>query len=254
MNTDTILNRNAADNSVKVIGYGHSTPDCIVKLCLDTAGGNLAQAQGLVQRYVIGKAAQQKIIRAIELHVNPAWAYDDGGRAAAGFKGEAGDCVTRAIAIATGRPYREVYDALWQRLRNHAATRRDWVAKKSPRRRRAHRHHAPQRSPRQNLQTASRGDGLAVAPDHENRPGHQSPPPRRRTARWSSHCERQPAPRRRDRRRDPRHKRYVTRRNAVRLRLLEALVTQCRSRNGKFSSCGFVHDLASTASRRCAAG
>src|SRR5262249_3654892 len=37
---------------------------------------------------------------------------DDGGRAAAGFKGEAGDCVTRAIAIATGRPYRAVYDAI----------------------------------------------------------------------------------------------------------------------------------------------
>jgi len=38
------------------------------------------------------------------------WVYDDGGRAAAGFKGEAGGtCVTRAIAIATGKPYREVY-------------------------------------------------------------------------------------------------------------------------------------------------
>ena len=37
---------------------------------------------------------------------------DDGGRAAAGFKGEARDCATLAIAIATGRPYREVYDAL----------------------------------------------------------------------------------------------------------------------------------------------
>lgn len=36
----------------------------------------------------------------------------DGGRAAAGFKGETRDCVTRAIAIATGRPYREVYDEL----------------------------------------------------------------------------------------------------------------------------------------------
>lgn len=34
---------------------------------------------------------------------------DDGGRAAAGFKGEAGDCVTRAVAIATGMPYGEVY-------------------------------------------------------------------------------------------------------------------------------------------------
>jgi hypothetical protein len=38
--------------------------------------------------------------------------FDDGGRAAAGFKGTAGDCVCRALAIATGKPYREVYDAL----------------------------------------------------------------------------------------------------------------------------------------------
>jgi hypothetical protein len=37
---------------------------------------------------------------------------DDGGRAAAGFRGKTGDCVCRAIAIATGRPYLEVYDAL----------------------------------------------------------------------------------------------------------------------------------------------
>lgn len=38
--------------------------------------------------------------------------YDDGGRAAAGYTGRAGDCVCRAIAIATERPYQEVYDAL----------------------------------------------------------------------------------------------------------------------------------------------
>lgn len=38
--------------------------------------------------------------------------FDDGGRAAAGFKGKTGDCVCRAISIATGHPYREVYDAL----------------------------------------------------------------------------------------------------------------------------------------------
>lgn len=37
---------------------------------------------------------------------------DDGGRRAAGFSGTAGDCVTRAVAIASGRPYREVYDRL----------------------------------------------------------------------------------------------------------------------------------------------
>jgi hypothetical protein len=38
--------------------------------------------------------------------------FNDGGRAAAGFRGRAGDCVVRAIAIATAKPYREVYDAL----------------------------------------------------------------------------------------------------------------------------------------------
>lgn len=39
---------------------------------------------------------------------------DDGGRAAAGFRGNAGDCVARAVAIASGRPYAEVYAALAQ--------------------------------------------------------------------------------------------------------------------------------------------
>jgi len=37
---------------------------------------------------------------------------NDGGRMAAGFQGEAGDCVVRAIAIAAERPYLEVYEAL----------------------------------------------------------------------------------------------------------------------------------------------
>jgi hypothetical protein len=48
--------------------------------------------------------------------------YDDGGRAAAGFRGRTGDCTTRAIAIATGRSYREVYDAL-NATAKHWATR-----------------------------------------------------------------------------------------------------------------------------------
>jgi len=38
--------------------------------------------------------------------------YNDGGRAQSGFRGTTGDCVTRAIAIVTGKSYREVYDAL----------------------------------------------------------------------------------------------------------------------------------------------
>jgi len=36
----------------------------------------------------------------------------DGGRAAAGFSGRAGDCVARSLAIVTGRPYQEIYDRL----------------------------------------------------------------------------------------------------------------------------------------------
>lgn len=38
--------------------------------------------------------------------------YDDGGRVAAGYKNPAGDCVCRAVAIASGRPYTEVRDRL----------------------------------------------------------------------------------------------------------------------------------------------
>ena len=37
---------------------------------------------------------------------------NDGGRQDAGYKGVAGDCVTRAIAIATALPYKEVYDLI----------------------------------------------------------------------------------------------------------------------------------------------
>lgn len=43
---------------------------------------------------------------------NENYKYDDGGRKAAGFKGTSGDCVCRAIAIATGIPYQHVYDRL----------------------------------------------------------------------------------------------------------------------------------------------
>ena len=38
--------------------------------------------------------------------------WDDGGRAESGRKGKAGDCVCRALAILTARPYRECYQAL----------------------------------------------------------------------------------------------------------------------------------------------
>lgn len=58
--------------------------------------------------------------------------YDDGGRAAAGFKGSAGDCVVRAIAIASGRPYQEVYDDLFV-LNRRAGGRKGNPKRCSPR-------------------------------------------------------------------------------------------------------------------------
>jgi hypothetical protein len=69
----------------------------------------------------------------------PGYVYDDGGRSAAGFEGKAGDCVARAVAIASGRPYAEVYKALangagrerkskGRSARNGIHVRRKWYA------------------------------------------------------------------------------------------------------------------------------
>lgn len=44
--------------------------------------------------------------------------YNDGGRANAGYTGMAGDCVVRAIAIATELPYQQVYDDLFEMNQN----------------------------------------------------------------------------------------------------------------------------------------
>ena len=54
---------------------------------------------------------------------------NDGGRTAAGFKGAAGDCVVRAIAIASKIPYLQVYEDL--RLANalYAESRNDKLAR-----------------------------------------------------------------------------------------------------------------------------
>jgi hypothetical protein len=45
--------------------------------------------------------------------------HNDGGRKDAGFTGkiQPGDCVCRAIAIATGKPYRKVYDEINSRAK-----------------------------------------------------------------------------------------------------------------------------------------
>jgi hypothetical protein len=39
---------------------------------------------------------------------------NDGGRAAAGYRGQAGDCVVRSIAIVTGLPYQKIYNDLFK--------------------------------------------------------------------------------------------------------------------------------------------
>ena len=57
------------------------------------------------------------------------YVYNDGGRAKY-FKGNAGDCVTRAITIATGLDYKEVYDTIKDLLQH---TPRNGLSKKETR-------------------------------------------------------------------------------------------------------------------------
>lgn len=53
------------------------------------------------------------------------WTYDDGGRAAAGYRGLTGDCATRALAIATGLSYQQAYDLVNEEaLRERPGSRR----------------------------------------------------------------------------------------------------------------------------------
>ena len=63
---------------------------------------------------------------------NITFVYDDGGRAEAGFEGKAGDCVARAIAIASGKPYKEVYKELAKRNQEAGGKRsaRNGIARK----------------------------------------------------------------------------------------------------------------------------
>ena len=56
--------------------------------------------------------------------------FNDGGREAAGFKGGAGDCVVRAIAIAAELPYMQVYEDLRAANAAYAEQRNDKLAKR----------------------------------------------------------------------------------------------------------------------------
>lgn len=52
------------------------------------------------------------------------FAYDDGGRKAAGFQGKTGDCVCRSISIATKLPYAYVYMLLNEQAQQQRITKR----------------------------------------------------------------------------------------------------------------------------------
>jgi len=54
--------------------------------------------------------------------------YNDGGRAAEGWKGKANDCVVRAIAIATETSYQKVYDDLFKINKDFASNSYSRVA------------------------------------------------------------------------------------------------------------------------------
>lgn len=58
------------------------------------------------------------------------FAFNDGGREKAGFKGGAGDCVVRSIAIAANLPYIKVYEDLRQANESYAQSRNDRLAKR----------------------------------------------------------------------------------------------------------------------------
>jgi len=55
---------------------------------------------------------------------------NDGGREKAGFKGGAGDCVVRSIAIAANLPYMQVYEDLRLANERYAQVKNDRLAKR----------------------------------------------------------------------------------------------------------------------------
>ena len=59
-----------------------------------------------------------------------AFQMNDGGRGQAGFKGGAGDCVVRSIAIAANLPYMQVYEDLRKANADYAEFRNDRLAKR----------------------------------------------------------------------------------------------------------------------------
>lgn len=65
-----------------------------------------------------------------KMHTNYPFHWNDGGREQAGFKGGAGDCVVRSIAIAANLPYMQVYEDLKIANGRYAQVKNDRLAKR----------------------------------------------------------------------------------------------------------------------------
>lgn len=59
------------------------------------------------------------------------YVFHDGGREVAGFRGKARDCVTRAIAIATERPYLEIFNTMTEGQASVRRTKRRKTRRKN---------------------------------------------------------------------------------------------------------------------------
>ena len=54
---------------------------------------------------------------------------NDGGRSAAGYRGKAGDCVVRSIAIASEQSYKKIYKDFFKENEKFRTTSRSKLAK-----------------------------------------------------------------------------------------------------------------------------
>jgi hypothetical protein len=77
------------------------------------------------------KPKRQRRTKAAKKRGRCRWVRNDGGRRAAGYDnaGDRGGCVPRAIAIASGLPYREVLDALTLATSRYVKIPQSWIAR-----------------------------------------------------------------------------------------------------------------------------
>jgi hypothetical protein len=79
---------------------------------LRSARIKIAGLKSEVEKLKIENAELRRQLEIFKSPVRCEFVEDDGGRATAGYGEPSGDCVVRAITIATGKPYAEVFEAL----------------------------------------------------------------------------------------------------------------------------------------------